>query len=222
MSQGGYYWTPTLPAGTYWITAVAQDGYNLFTQVSKAPLVINSAHLCPPSYSDVPSGSTFYPYISNLECRNIVEGYSDNTFRPSDPAPRALLTRWVSLTRNWTPSITGGPHFIDVSPLEPLYTFVETGVAHGIIGGYTDGTFRPYNTVTRAQTAKMIVLAMGWPVDTTGGPHFIDIPPSDQFYGYIETLVNHGAVGGYSDGTYRGGNTLSRGQLSKILQISSP
>jgi hypothetical protein len=60
--------------------------------------------------------------------------------------------------------------------------------ARGIVSGYADGTFRPSNPATRGQIAKIIVLGEGWPLDTSGGPHFTDVPPGYVFYpcaGYI-------------------------------------
>ena len=47
-------------------------------------------------------------------------------------------------------------------PSNPFFCFIETAYGHGIIAGYSDGTFHPNNNVTRAQLCKIIVLAMGW------------------------------------------------------------
>ena len=40
------------------------------------------------------------------------------------------------------------------------------------------------------------------------------------FYTFIETIFNRGLVGGYGDGTFRPGNPLTRGQLSKVLSLA--
>ena len=63
---------------------------------------------------------------------------------------------------------------------------------------------------------KIVVIAFGIPVDTGGGPHFGDVPESNPFYPYIETAYNSQLVSGYSDGTFRWGSDVTRGQLSKI------
>src|SRR5207247_8687168 len=128
----------------------------------------------------------------------IVEGSADNTFRPYNNADRGTLARWVVKARGWAIDTTGGPHFIDVPPSDPLYPYVETAFNHGVLSGYADGTFRPTNNVTRGQMSKMIVNAMGWTIDTTGGPHFNDVDAANPFYGQIETLYNHGLISGYS------------------------
>ena len=86
-----------------------------------------------------------------------------------------------------------------------------------MISGYADGTFRWGNNVTRAQLSKIIVIAENWPINTTGGPHFSDVPTSYAFYSYIETAYNRAIISGYADGTFKPGNNATRGQISKIV-----
>ena len=62
----------------------------------------------------------------------------------------------------------------------------------GAISGYSDNTFRPYNDTTRGQLTKIVVIAEGFPIDTTGGPHFTDVPTTNPFYVFIETAYNRG------------------------------
>ena len=61
-------------------------------------------------------------------------------------------------------------------PNNPFYTFIEVAYAHGVISGYADGTFHPYSDVTRAQLAKMIVVARGLPLLTPATPTYRDVP----------------------------------------------
>lgn len=221
VSTGGYVWAVNgLPSGNYWITAVANDGVNTFRQVSKVPIFVSGSRSCPPAFSDVPQSNAFYQYISDLYCRKVVEGYSDNTFRWAADATRGTLAEWVVRSRGWAIDTTGAPHFSDVPASDPLYPYIETAFNRGVISGYSDGTFRPSNGVTRGQMSKMVVSAMGWPIDTTGGPHFTDVAPDNPFYGYIETIYLRGVVSGYTDRTFRWGNNNTRGQLSKVLSNS--
>jgi hypothetical protein len=115
----------------------------------------------------------------------------------------------------------GGPHFNDVPQSSAFYNFIETAYNRGIISGYGDGSFRGSNNVTRAQLCKIIVLAEGWPIDTSGGPHFNDVATSDAFYGFIETGYKHSVVSGYSGGTFRPDNSATRGQICKIVYTAS-
>src|ERR1700738_3893322 len=53
--------------------------------------------------------------------------------------------------------------------------------------------------------------------DTSGVPHFSDVPAANPFYPFVETAYNHGVVNGYADGTFRWAANVTRGQLSKIV-----
>jgi hypothetical protein len=50
---------------------------------------------------------------------------------------------------------------------------------------------------------------------------FTDVPPTNPFYPFIRCLACRGIVSGYNDGTFRWGNDVTRGQLSKIIAGSA-
>src|SRR5690606_29148601 len=49
---------------------------------------------------------------------------------------------------------------------------------------------------------------------------FKDVPETNGFYQHIETLAARGIIGGYPDGTFKGGNSLTRAQMAKIVSNS--
>jgi hypothetical protein len=159
----------------------------------------------------------FYVPVMYLACNGVISGYADGTFRPYNNTTRGQLTKIVVLAEGWPLDCPLQPTFTDVPPTHTFYCYVETAVNHDIISGYADGTFRPENDVTRGQLCKIVVLARTWVIDTTGGPHFSDVPTTHTFYDYIETAYNHGIISGYSDGTFRPGNPATRGQICKIV-----
>jgi S-layer homology domain len=89
------------------------------------------------------------------------------------------------------------------------------------VSGYSDGTFRPFNNVTRAQAIKIIVVGEQWPLYSPPRPTFIDVFPTDWHYQYIETANFNGIIAGYGDGTFRPQNQITRGQLSKVIVLAS-
>ena len=97
---------------------------------------------------------------------------------------------------------------------------VQYLVDQNVISGYADGSFRPNENVTRAQFAKMLVLAAGWNVVTPATPSFNDVSSNYWAYGYIETAVSHGVISGYGDGSFRPGNPVTRGQVAKMIFIA--
>ncbi|MDQ2809914.1 MAG: S-layer homology domain-containing protein [Chloroflexota bacterium] len=183
-------------------------------------------------FTDVPPSNTFYTPINWIYNHGIVSGYSNSdgslSFRPTANATRGQVCKIITLATGWAIDTSGGPHFSDIAGTT-FYNYIETAYHHGVISGYSDGTFRPSATTSRAQFAKVVVLARAWATDTTGGPHFTDIAPGSTFYTVIETAYNHGIISGYTcgasgepcPGTYfRPSVVVSRGQLSKLIYLS--
>jgi hypothetical protein len=126
-------------------------------------------------------------------------------------------------------------------PTAYYYVPVYYLACHGVIGGYADGTYRPFNNTTRGQMAKIVVGAYALPIQTpAGGAYtFADNLPGSTFFGYVETAVADGIVTGYPcggvnpqtasvetcDGAnrpyYRPSNYVTRGQLTKIVVIAA-
>ncbi len=82
----------------------------------------------------------------------------------------------------------------------------------GVLKGYTDGTFKPEKEVTRAEFAKVAVLAMGYTEDQVkvlaGETVFKDLPANHWATGYINLAVSQGIIKGYPDGTFKPNNTV--------------
>ena len=79
-------------------------------------------------------------------------------------------------------------------------------VSLDIIDGYTDGTFKPDNTVTRAEMAKLIVAFMR--LDTIGlnatKSGFDDVDSTNHWsIPYVKIAVDKGIIVGYEDGTFK-------------------
>jgi hypothetical protein len=205
-SGTGLQWNLTVPA----TTSVTVGDTDLFSPHQS---------LCG-SFSDVPYGSFYYDYIYYLACHGIVSGYSDTTFRPNNNATRAQISKMAVLSAGWTLYTPPTPSFTDVPASNPFYAYIETAHQHGIIAGYANGSFQPNNLVTRGQTTKIVVGFKGWTIDTTGGPHFTDVPTTNPFYSWIETAFNKGVISGYGDHTFRWGNNVTRAQLGKVLYLA--
>jgi len=217
-----------LPAGTATITAT-QVPPTAFPTTTAPPTRTNvpgtattTPTPCLIRFSDVHTGDYFATPVQYLACHGILSGYSDGTFRPYNATTRAQLAKIVVGAAGWPLVTPPTAHFRDVPPGSLFYTFVETAFAHGIVSGYSDGTFQPGNPVTRGQLAKIIVAAQGWPLVTPAPGHFRDVPPGYVFYSAIETAFAHGLISGYSDGTFRPGNPTTRGQIAKIVYGALP
>lgn len=112
-------------------------------------------------FSDVPLDSTYASYIETAVAQGVVGGYPDGTFRPNDPVTRAQAVKMIMVAHGWTPELPSSPTFVDIPTGHWAFGYVEGAYSHGIIAGYPDGTFRPQDSITRAQVAKTLTLATG-------------------------------------------------------------
>lgn len=93
---------------------------------------------------------------------------------------------------------------------------IEELMDQGVISGNDDGSFAPNRQLNRAEVSKIIVLATGVDINTTGGPHFPDVEESAWYYDYIETMYNEGWINGYPDGMFRPGVGINRAEIAKM------
>lgn len=119
--------------------------------------------------------------------------------------------------------------FSDVASTDPFFAAVQYVACRGVMGGYSDGTFRPLNDLTRGQMAAAVSKEEGF-TDTVSGQTFADVPPGSPYYVEIERMALHGLVSGYPCGVapdepcdaqsrpyFRPSAPVTRAQLAKVI-----
>ncbi|MFC9542656.1 S-layer homology domain-containing protein [Lysinibacillus sp. NPDC056959] len=109
--------------------------------------------------------------------------------------------------------------FTDVDPYSSHYDGILKLYNQGAINGYADNTFRPNQSVTRGQAAKMLATVLKLDLRNVQDPYLKDVPKSSEYYKYIAALQNAGIMSGYSNGTFMPNEVMTRGQLAKILVL---
>ena len=90
--------------------------------------------------------------------------------------------------------------------------------ALGIIKGFEDGTFRPNETITRAQMAVIICKMTGVTdaiaeANKNVASKFSDVAAGEWYTGYVNIASNNGIITGFPDGTFRPNETLTLNQV---------
>ena len=127
------------------------------------------------------------------------------TYTPG-PSPTATMTSSPTQTTGTPTPVVSTPtatactiQFTDVPVGHTFYDSVRCLACRGIVSGYSDGTFRPNNQVTRGQLAKMVSNAAGFTEDPN--PQICaDVPPTQTFYEWINRLTRRGHMTGYQCG----------------------
>ena len=110
--------------------------------------------------------------------------------------------------------------FADVKPKSSHYDAILALHEKDIISGFPDGTFRPNESVTRGQAAKMIVKAFDLAVLDPKNPNFSDVPTTHEYLPYIATLKSLGIISGYEDGTFAVDAPVTRAQMAKMISLA--
>lgn len=162
-------------------------------------------------------------YVDFLYNADITTGYSDGTFRPNQNISRAqfavMLYRYLKLDANKYESVS--LPFADLGQI-PAYALpaAKALYSEGIItGSEKNGKlyFNPDSSLTRAQAAAMIgrTQAKGY---AEAELTFTDNGKIPAYAApYIRTMTAQGVISGYSDGSFKPNNNITRGQMAKIL-----
>ncbi|HYP39630.1 MAG TPA: S-layer homology domain-containing protein [Chloroflexia bacterium] len=229
--------TPAQTTGT----AVSATSTVVATSTNAA-IATSTAIACALTFSDVPEGHTFYPFVKCLACQGILGGYTDGTFRPNNDITRGQISKIVSQSAGFSEP-AGTRIYEDVPEASPFFTWIQRLSNRGLVGGYQCGLvpdepcvgptnrpyFRPSASATRGQLSKIVASAKGV-TGTPTGQRYADVGTTHTFYVWIEQLSSLGAMGGYACGSmptepcdgqnrpyFRPSNNVTRGQASKIV-----
>lgn len=130
---------------------------------------------------------------------------------------KLFITAMLSVALVITPAFAQAASFSDVSRSHWAYEAIDQISDRGLINGYPDGTYRLNASVTRAQAAKIVALAIGAKPSTHFQPQFQDVGPAHGSYEYIRALTERGI---FNDGDkFRPNDPLTRAQMAKILTL---
>ena len=105
--------------------------------------------------------------------------------------------------------------FPDCNPNEWYASAVTYVSDKGLITGYNDGTFGPYDNVTRGQLVTILWRMEGKPVSSSAG--FSDVSSSDFYYYAALWAQKNGVIKGYGDGTFGGERLITREEAAVML-----
>ena len=108
------------------------------------------------SFPDVNEDDWFNITVSSLANMGALSGYEDGTFRPNEPISRAELAAMAVRFYDAFEAEYEEGTFLDVDGDEWYADAIAAAEELGIIGGYPDGTVRPNNNITRAETCAIV------------------------------------------------------------------
>ncbi|MBD2427649.1 S-layer homology domain-containing protein [Phormidium sp. FACHB-1136] len=113
---------------------------------------------------------------------------------PEPPAPPPVVSRFVDLQGHWAAA------------------YIEALADRNLAKGFTDGTYRPNDIITRSQFAALVASCYGSRPFVRNTSEFLDVPRSFWAYRAIDMAQRQGFVSGYPDQTYRPSQPMTRVQ----------
>ncbi|MBD3362893.1 hypothetical protein GF362_04195 [Candidatus Dojkabacteria bacterium] len=162
-------------------------------------------------FPDVDSSHPNYDAIIYAQENGIVSGFTDGTFKPDRQISRAEYTKIivnylfpddvVYCTSNYFPDVTG-------DALNSFGGFICVAKEYSIVNGFTDGTYRPYQSITSAEGMKIISNGFNFTSYATV------VDPEKPFKVYIDKLAEKNAIPTTIIGLNK---EMTRGEMVEII-----
>lgn len=145
------------------------------------------------TYLDVPAGSWYELAAGTLGYLGVLRP-GEMLFQPSDEITRGEFIRAVAC---FFPACATAEQFTDVSPMDPNASYYLTARSWGWLNGFDDGSLRPEQKLTRAETVSMLNRALSRTpdkayIDRISPLIYLDIS-ADSWYYYdvMEAAIPH-------------------------------
>lgn len=131
----------------------------------------------------------------------------------STPTPKATPTA-VEPTPGKIPSSN---YFKDIAN-HWAKKYISALILNNIINGYSDGTIRPDNYITRAEIAVILAKTLKLEINNTNVNAFKDYKIIPEWsLSYVNQLNEKGIINGYEDGTFKPNNKVTRAELVTMV-----
>jgi len=171
------------------------------------------------AFLDVPQAHPFYTEIGKLSARMVTLGCSAGNYCPDDVVTRQQMAAFIiRALGDFNPPPPAQQRFLDVPPSNPFYAFIEEMAIRQITLGCGGGNYCPGDPVLRDQMAAFIIRGLGEfnPPDPPF-QRYLDVPPSNPFYRFIDRMAVLQITLGCGGGNYCPSLAVTRGQMAAFL-----
>ncbi|MEO4052678.1 5'-nucleotidase C-terminal domain-containing protein [Solibacillus sp. CAU 1738] len=192
---------------------------NKFLTVTAAALAVSAVAVAPASaanvFSDVNEKNVHFEGISALYEAGIIKGYPDGTFKPAQEVTRGQAAKMIAGALKLNTTDVTNPNFADIDADNQYYGAIAALEALQVFDHKDENTFRPNDSITRAEMAKMLVSASG--LTAAGTSPFTDVPVDSEYASYVTALYENGITTGISETEFGLHEKVTRGQLATFI-----
>jgi len=170
-----------------------------------------------PSFKDLGNTNWYAPHIAYLTHNQYIFGLLDGTFKPDTLISRAeavaLIGRVYGLNGEQK-----NTEFNDVNPKSFASGYIQSALEEGLISGFPDGSFRPNQSVTRAEMAILLQNVYQFTeVSNSVEMKYTDVNQNMASYNAIKALIQSGITKGYSDTKFEPNLFMTRATYSVFI-----
>ncbi|MGE5372323.1 MAG: S-layer homology domain-containing protein [Solirubrobacterales bacterium] len=170
----------------------------------------------PAAFSDVKADHPSAPYYRYVTARGMMKGYPDGSFRPDTSMTRAEMAAMLVHAKGLKPYTPRKAAFKDVNTKHWAFGQIEAASRAGLLKGYTNGTFRPNQPVTRAETAALLLKLTGQTSPALTLPASVrDVKPDSWAKKSIATVLDAGIMKTITPGSFAPDRPATRGQIAR-------
>ena len=162
-----------------------------------------------------------YTYDTESSHGRYIKGYPDGEVKPANIITRAEVAAIFARLLNLKSTVTGAEIFTDVKASFWAAGYIEAVSKAGIFRGYTDGSFKPNQAISRAELATAIARYLGIARDNNLDQYIVLSKFTDTNNTWaaqtIEELFRYNVVKGYSDGTFKPSQDISRAEAITMI-----
>ncbi|UZN00691.1 S-layer homology domain-containing protein [Lysinibacillus sp. MHQ-1] len=156
------------------------------------------------------------PELETGEHIKYINGYPDGSVKPGSSITRAEAAAiYFRLIKDENKNIAVNGTFSDVGGDTWYAQSVNYLASQGILVGYRDGTFKPRQTITRAEFAA--IASRFDNLLTNENTSFKDVSIDHWAAAYIDSAYTKGWINGYPDGSFRPASSITRAEVVKII-----
>ena len=140
------------------------------------------------AFWDVSRTSLYYEAVNYVQEKGFLVGKDDGSFDPDGTLTRAEMAAIICRMAEKEEEPRGKERFLDVPRSHWAYGYIEAAARMGIINGYGNGNFGPYDSVTCVQVATILT--------RIGGRDRQAIELGGYPYGYFQLAQDQGLFSG--------------------------
>lgn len=175
-------------------------------------------------FRDVEDNAWYTEYVDSMDRMDVMTGYANDEFRPGQSITRAEFVKTIMQIRGLLGEPmyeSGNGSFSDVTEGEWFASDIYKAHKLGLVEGYNDGTFRPHQSITRAEAATIIIRLLT-DLNTDEASYkamtFKDVSSYDWFKESVQKAYNADILQGRNPSTFAPHENLTRAETAAILQ----